>query len=126
MMLRVVPIYAALLALLFLVLSIRVIRIRSAERISVGAGRSKVLERRMRVQANFAEYVPFTLLLLAMAELRGAATLLIHALCVVLLTGRIAHAWGMSPEHENLRLRVAGMAGTFASIVGGAVLIAAT
>ncbi len=60
--------YAALLAVLFLVLSFRVIGVRRGQRVEIGDGGDKELLRRMRVHANFAEYVPLALVLLALAE----------------------------------------------------------
>ena len=45
----------------------------------------------MRVQANFADYVPLSLLLLAFAELQGRPVWLIHTLCAVLVVGRLVH-----------------------------------
>lgn len=117
----VVPLYAALLALLFVLLSVRVIGARRSGGIALGVAGDAGLERRVRVQANFAEYVPLALLLLAMAELRGvSAAFLLHPLCLCLLLGRLAHAWGVSRTPENYRYRVAGMAGTLTAIVGGA------
>lgn len=125
-MLRIVPIYAAVLALIYLVLAYRVIRVRQTERISLGAGDNRMLERQVRVHANFSEYAPFVLLLLAMAELRGAGAIWLHGLCIALLVGRVAHAAGVSTEPDNLTLRSIGMVGTFAGLVGGALLIFAT
>ena len=92
MELSIVPRYTALLALLFLVLSVAVVRERGAQKVAIGAPPRGALERRVRVHGNFAEYAPFTLLLLAMAELRDAPPLLLHALCLALLAGRAAHA----------------------------------
>ena len=123
MILRVVPVYAAVLALLFVLLSLNVIRLRRAHRIGLGAAGNEALERRIRAHANFAEYAPFTLLLLAMAELRGAPAVFLHVLCLCLLVGRIAHARGISPVAEGARLRFVGMAATFTAIVGAAVLV---
>lgn len=125
-MLRIVPVYTAVLAVLFVLLSLRVIRTRAAERIGIGVGRNRILERRVRVHANFAEYVPLTLLLLAMAEVRGAPDYVLHVLCLTLLVGRVAHAWGVSSEPELPRSRIIGMGCTFASLIGGAALIAVT
>ncbi len=73
MVLRIVPFYAALLALLFMVLSVRVMRERGRARVAIGTGGNIALERRIRVHGNFAEYVPLALLLLAFMELRGSA-----------------------------------------------------
>ncbi len=52
--------YAALLALLFVFLSVRVIGWRRVKRVELGHGDDSQLLRRMRVHANFAEYVPFS------------------------------------------------------------------
>ena len=56
--------YASLLALLFVFLSFRVIGWRRLKKVEIGHGDDNQLLRRMRVHANFAEYVPFTLLLI--------------------------------------------------------------
>ena len=71
------------------------------------------LERKMRVHANFAEYVPFALLLATFVEMQGRPALLIHLLCLALVVGRVVHAYGVSQEHENYRLLTIGMATTF-------------
>lgn len=123
MQIAIVPVYAALLAILFVALSVRVIGARRAGRIAIGSGGDAGLERRMRVQANFAEYVPFALLLLALAELRGASGLVLHGLCIVLLLGRCAHAWGVSNPREDLRFRMVGMIATFSVILLSALLL---
>jgi uncharacterized membrane protein YecN with MAPEG domain len=68
----------------------------------------------MRVHANFAEYVPFALLLATFIEMQSRPAWLIHLLCLALLIGRVIHAYGVSQEHENYSLRMAGMATTFA------------
>jgi hypothetical protein len=117
MPIAIVPVYAALLALLFVALSLRVIGARRSGKVAIGAGGDTGLERRMRVHANFAEYAPFALLLLALAELQAAPALLIHALCLALLVGRAAHAWGVSNPSEDFRFRVFGMAATFTVIL---------
>ena len=125
-MLRIVPYYAAALALLFVWLSFRVIQVRRSAKQSIGSGGSADLERRARVHANFAEYTPFALLLLAMAELRGAWGPLLHGLCLLLVTGRCAHAWGVSRTPEDFRFRVGGMMATFAVLICAAVLVLVT
>ena len=50
------PVYAALLGLLFIALSVRVIRLRRSRKVAVGARGDEAIERAMRVHANFAEY----------------------------------------------------------------------
>ena len=115
-MIKIVPLYAALLAFVFIALSAHVIGFRHKLKVAIGDNGDAGLERAMRVHANFAEYAPFALLLLAFAEMQGANWLLIHGLCGALLLGRCAHAYGMAQENENLRLRGAGMVLTFGVI----------
>jgi uncharacterized membrane protein YecN with MAPEG domain len=115
------PIYAAGLALVFVGLSIRTIRLRRRARVAIGDGGDRRLARATRAHANFAEYVPLALLLVYFVEAPGAPRPAIHALCMMLLAGRLAHAWGVSQEPEDFRFRVAGMALTF-SVLGLAAL----
>ena len=110
----IVPVYSAVLALMYIALSARVIQIRRSAKVAIGTRGNVRLERATRVHANFAEYVPFALLLAAFVEMQSRPAWLIHLLCLVLLVGRVIHAYGVSQEHENYRLRTAGMATTFA------------
>lgn len=77
---RIVLLYAGLLALLFVVLSLRTLLMRRRLRIAVGDGGNPALLRAMRVHANSAEYVPLTLLLIALVESAGARPLYVHGL----------------------------------------------
>ncbi|MGI9370886.1 MAG: MAPEG family protein [Hyphomicrobiales bacterium] len=120
-MVVVTPIFAGLLAFLFLFLSIQVIKTRRSEKVAVGDGGNTKLQRAMRAQANFSEYTPFTLLLMAMIELLGAPAWWVFILGAILLTGRAVHAYGISQENENLKFRVFGMQCTFASLALSAV-----
>ena len=111
------PIYAALAAFLFVLLSVRVIRARRTHKISIGDANNLVMRRAMRVQANFAEYTPFALILMAFAELQGAPAWAIHSLGVALLAGRMIHASGLGREPEPANLRTIGMAFTLTVII---------
>ncbi|MBY6204940.1 MAPEG family protein [Halomonas denitrificans] len=88
--------YASLLALLLLGLSARVVMLRRRHQVGLGTGSVGALQRAVRVQANFGEYVPFAILLLALLEWAGAWTWLLHALGAVLVLGRVLHAQGLS------------------------------
>ena len=121
MTLSITPVYAALFALFFVALSLRVIRFRRSARISLGDGGDEELRRRTRVHANFAEYVPLTLLLMALAELQGQPGWSIHAIGALLAIGRLAHAYGVSQAPQIMKLRVLGMVTTIAAMVTGAV-----
>ena len=108
--------YAALLAVLFLVLSVRVIAWRREHRVEFGHGEDVELMRRLRVHANFAEYAPFTLLMMALAESMAPPDLLVHASGVLLIAGRLLHAYGVSQSPPIMRYRVYGMWLTFTSL----------
>ncbi len=101
--------YAGLCALLFVVISLRVIFVRRANRVSLGTGGNDVLERRMRAQGNAAEYMPIALILLVAAELGGAPDLLLHAFGAVFLLGRMMHAYAFSFTDGHMGFRVSGM-----------------
>jgi len=117
----VTPFYAAVLALLFFVLSIRTLRLRRDLQIAIGDSGDDRMLRAMRVHANFAEYVPITLLLIFMLESQGTSVMLIHGWCNCLIVGRLSHAYGVSQSPENFRFRVFGMALTFTAMVGAAI-----
>ena len=112
----VVPVYAALCGLLLILLSVRVIRQRRRSKVALGDAGKPEMQRAMRVQANFSEYAPLALLLLALAELQGLDPLILHGLGLSLLLGRLLHAFGVAREPENFGFRVAGMVLTFAAI----------
>lgn len=115
--------WAALLAPVCLWLSLRVIGLRRRLRVAIGTGGQPVLERAVRAQANFAEYVPFALVLMALAEAGGTPGWLLHPLGAALLAGRLAHGWGITREREDFRFRVGGMMATF-GVIGCAALAA--
>ena len=113
----IIPPYAAVLALLYVVLSIRTLRLRRKLRIPIGDARDPLMQRAMRVHANFAEYTPLALLLILMVELGDSHDWLIHGLGVSLVLGRVSHAFGVSKPTENFRYRVFGMAMTFSAMI---------
>ena len=119
MMLTIVPVFSTIFAALFVWLSLNVIRARRKHKVGIGTGQNRSVERAMRVHANFAEYVPFSLLLIALLELNKANSLLLIGLCSVLLVARLVHAYGVSMENERFAFRVSGMMMTFAVILIG-------
>ncbi|MGY3880413.1 MAPEG family protein [Aeromonas veronii] len=122
----ILPVYAALLALLFVLLSIRTIRTRHSRKVALGHGDDPAMLRAMRVHANFAEYVPLALLLIYFVETGNQTPWLIHLLGSALLLGRLCHAFGMSRTPENFRYRVVGMGLTFTVILVSATHILIT
>jgi uncharacterized membrane protein YecN with MAPEG domain len=122
---QITAVYAALLGLLLVILSVRVVGVRRTKRVSLGDGDDADLRGRIRAHANFTEYTPMALLLMAFAESLGAAGLLVHGTGVALLGGRLAHAVAISPVRQNMLLRVTGMSLTFAALIvaAGSILV---
>jgi uncharacterized protein len=114
---HIVPLYAALLAILFVTLSIRTLRLRRSLGIGLGDAGNERMLRAMRVHSNFAEYVPLSLILLYLVEGQGAHPIFLHGLGLCLLIGRLSHAFGVSQKKENYRFRVTGMALTFTALL---------
>lgn len=109
MPLTITSLYAALTAFIFLVLSWRVITYRRANVISLGDKGDKNLLKRMRAQANCAEYAPLALILLMLTELNGAPASALHLLGLALIAGRVLHAIGFASTPQKIILRQIGM-----------------
>lgn len=96
-------IYAGLLGLLFLLLSFWVVKRRAQFRVMIGEGEAPEMLAAIRAHGNFAEYVPLTLLLMALCELAGVGSLWLHLGGVLLVVGRILHAIGIQiPRAPNM------------------------
>ena len=121
--LPVTALYAGLLSLYFVWLATRVIKARRVHRVALGTSH-RLVERAARAHGNFAEYVPFALLLIALCEVNGLPDWALHAFGTALLAGRILHATGIAREPENFRWRVLGTSLTFTVMgLAGAALL---
>lgn len=118
----VTPLYAALLALWFVGLSLHVIGCRREARVSLGDGGNGRLQRAIRAQANFAEYVPLALILLLIIELSRYSIYLVHVIGIVLLLARLLHGYALAYRASFRFGRVWGAALTFVVLVLEAVL----
>lgn len=113
--------YAALLALLFVYLSIRVVKARGMAKVAIGDGGNLLLQRAIAAHSNFAQYVPLSLLLMALMEMQQAPAALLHAFGLALLASRALHAYGVSQLKENFRFRKVSVLTTFI-LIGAAAL----
>ncbi len=103
--------YASLSALLIIMLSLNVIKLRRQHRVALGDGGHADLQAAIRSQGNATEYIPITLILIFLLEWAGAFWWIIHLAGIALLTGRLIHASAL--KHANLKRRVLGMKITF-------------
>lgn len=86
---------AAGAALLNIWLAMRVGRVRTQEKISVGDGGNERLIRRMRAHSNYVENTAFVLILLALVELGLGSSIWLWGVGALYLIGRVLHAIGM-------------------------------
>ena len=86
---------AAGAALLNLWLTVRVGRVRTAEKVFIGDGGNELVTRRMRAHSNFVENTAFVLILLALVELGMGSSMWLWGAGALYLIGRILHALGM-------------------------------
>lgn len=105
--------YAGLCGLLFLWLSWRVIVERRRCTVGLGDGGDPGLQRAIRVHANFIEYTPFALLMLAMVDVRDASDALVHGFGIALVISRVLHAQGLGSTAGYSRGRFFGTLGTW-------------
>jgi uncharacterized membrane protein YecN with MAPEG domain len=93
--LKATALYSGSLALWFLVLSARVVA-RRRTGINLGDAGDPGMLRLIRGHANFAEYVPLALIMLAVLELAGISLYILHGLGLALLAGRLLHGYSLS------------------------------
>ena len=106
-------------ALLNIWLARRVGQMRLTHKVSIGDGGNEALIARMRAQANFIEYTPFVLILIALIELAEGSRLWLWIVGVVYILARIAHGFGMDrPRPDPLRLRMVGIVLTALILLG--------
>ena len=88
-------VFAGLLALMLVGVSIRVTVLRAKKKINFFDGGDPEMGRAVRVQGNFIEYVPMALALMGLVEWIGVGPWVVYGLGITLLVGRLAHAWGL-------------------------------
>jgi len=118
--------YSSLLAILFFVLSVRVIALRGNPAFAFmaqGKGDEELLQRAIRAHGNFAEYVPFMLIILYWLEMSGASPAKLHVLGSAFRLGRIMHGVCMGFMRSNMPLRVGGTVLTLIPFISSAVAL---
>ncbi len=92
---------AGIAALINFWLALRCGRARIKGKVAHGDGGDVTLGRAMRAHANFTEYTPLTLVLIAALELTGHSGWLLGVAAGLFLAGRIFHGVGMEAEEPG-------------------------
>lgn len=116
-MLPLTTILASVLSLIFVWLSIQVIKRRRKLKVLIGDGGQQELEWAIRAQGNFSEYVPIALILFSCAEYNKTDWRVLSVFAGMLVFGRLLHAHGFLFARDNLEFRVKGMKLTFWTII---------
>jgi uncharacterized membrane protein YecN with MAPEG domain len=111
--------FAGALSLVNLWLAYRCVRIRLNGPGGVGDLGIPSLLARMRAHANFVEYTPFVLILMALLEYAGGSRAWLQGLGAVYLVGRIVHAFGI--ERPKFTMQLIGALVTWAVLLALAV-----
>jgi len=102
-------------AIINLWLAIRIGAVRTKAKILVGDGGNEMLIRRMRAHANFVEYAPFILILIALIEFTSGSSWWLWGASAAFLVARVLHPLGM----DGLKIgRMVGTILTFALLLG--------
>lgn len=126
MLLPVTLVIAAAAAVLNIWLALRTSAGRVRGKVLIGDGGDEGMQARMRAHANFAEYAPFVLILMALIELAGGSTTGLWLFGVAFFVARIAHGFGMVRPAPN-PLRAGGALLTWivlAGLAGWALVVA--
>lgn len=109
---------AGVLGLIYIVLAVRVIMGRFKFRVSLGDGGNPQMLARIRAHANFAEYVPFVLVLMGLIELSGGDRTTLSWCGAVLILSRVLQAVGVHIPKAPNPYRFVGTSLTFLLLIG--------
>ncbi len=101
MLLPVTLVIAAACALINIWLAMRIVRRRVGAKVMLGDGGDSVMLARGRAHANFTEYAPFVLILMALIEFARGPSPWLWGLGVVFVLARLAHPIGMDRATPN-------------------------
>lgn len=107
----VTALYAVILAGLLISLAWQVIKQRRAELVKYADGGVEALVLARSAHGNAVDYIPITLILMALAEYNGVHVGFIHLAGIAFVIGRVLHAKAILSD--TLKHRITGMKLTF-------------
>lgn len=113
-------VFAGLLALMLVGVSVRVTVLRAKKKVDLFDGGDAELGRAIRVQGNFTEYVPMALALMGLVEWMGVRPWAVYLLGFALLAARLLHALGI--YSGVFPARVIGTSATWIVLAAGGLL----
>jgi len=97
--------YVPFFGILFALLSIKVTSNRCKEKkfSTDNSSCSEMLQKSIRAQANAAEYIPISILVLFIGELAGAHMVYLHVCYIALFVSRVLSPIGIMTDNHKLR-----------------------
>jgi uncharacterized membrane protein YecN with MAPEG domain len=115
--------YAAILGLLGVALTINVIRNRVRSRVDTADGGDARLAQAIRAHGNFTEQVPLALIVIGFAEASGQRALVLHILGGSLVVARLASAYALNRTLGPSPLRQFGAGLTILVVTAASVAV---
>ena len=109
--------------ILLLVLSVLVVRLRQKHKVALGDEGIPELARAIRAFGNATEYVPAGLIALAVLAINEDSALTVHIVGLLLFSGRLIHAFGLSNSGGTSLPRAIGIVLTWVAYVFAAVAL---
>lgn len=116
-----VAIYAGLNGAVLIWLAVQTGRVRNQEKVFMGDGGNPRMIRVMRGHANAIEFIPITLICMALSALLGTPAAIIHVLGILLTVGRVLHALHFTAADAPGWQRFGGTGLSFLAMGGAAV-----
>jgi len=117
-MLLITPIYGSFLALLVVMLAYRVTKFRQKEKIDLGdSSGTNAIKCAVRAHGNAVENIPVGIVLLLILELNYLTPWLLHFFGLMLVIGRVMHAWGLSASSGPSKARLYGTLFTWLTLI---------
>lgn len=113
--------YTCLTIILYLLLSYRVIVLRYCRKVGIGDGGDAELGRAIRVHGNFAENVPFLLIVMLLIVQTGPHNAWLHLFGAGIIVSRLLHIWGLTRTSDWSWQRASGTMLTHILMLVGAI-----
>jgi uncharacterized membrane protein YecN with MAPEG domain len=109
--------YLAVLALVYAVLAINVVRLRRQNLAAFGDAGNPSLRSAIRAHGHFAEYVPIIALMVTMLEMSGLPVWRVHILMVALVISRLLHPVGIYAAPGTVAFRIGRVGGMTLTVI---------
>lgn len=111
--LQALAVWMSVIAAGHVALQVNVIINRRREKVGLGDGGNSRVLRAMRIHGNYLEQIPFTFAAFGLMSFAATPVWIVHAIGVMFVAARIAHAVGLSGSSGISRGRLFGVIGTW-------------